>query len=523
MSSIRSTTQAIDTAFSNLASLFRPPSGQELAGYANAAATRADARRRAELYAAAQNPETAWDILDRLSFGAGLQNGGQTLQAVDRNNARALQERGMMESGMDRRNAADNERALATNRLDNQRSIIADLFGPLNQGQTAPAVPAQIADIFSLPEIGERRGDPKPLSETELKAAILADMPVEQQQAVAFGSTPIESIIMGDGPVNVTRPQALGQIPAPTGAGAEFKAPDNYLVMNDQGETVPALGHTDPRTGRIMTPAGEDITDRVVRRVGASDGGMALEVDGQGGVRLTTGGAGGTVSNTTNLLASERENRRVANELSSLYDTISAADVGVAGNVNQLLTDYGAQLFPGVARGDVAAMRSQLEGMSIQLARTLSGDSRISNMDREAAQRVMVDRGLGESLPGAKAKLATLVVLHAYRSAFASDQLEGQQLPPINGQILGQLVDRNLVSPAVAQEFNQTVLSRRDGRPVQTIGTPETDRMMHEATDTAPADPQSGEPVRITSDEEYEALPAGSTYIGPDGMARRKR
>lgn len=205
---------AIGAAFSNLASIFAPPSGSDLAGYANAAATRADARRRAEVYAAAQNPETAWDMLDRLSFGAGFQNGGQTLQAVDRNNARALQERGMMESGMDRRNAADNERALATNRLDNQRSVIADLFGPLNQGQIAPAVPAQLADIFGLPEIGERVGAPKPLSETEHNASVLAGMPLEQQRAVAFGSTPIEQIVMGDGPINVTRPEAIGQRPA---------------------------------------------------------------------------------------------------------------------------------------------------------------------------------------------------------------------------------------------------------------------------------------------------------------------
>lgn len=258
MSSIRSTTQAIDTAFSNLASLFRPPSGQELAGYANAAATRADARRRAEVYAAAQNPETAWDMLDRLSFGAGLQNGGQTLQAVDRNNARALQERGLMEGGMDRRNAADNERALATNRLDNQRSIIADLFGPLNQGQIAPAVPAQLADIFGLPEIGERVGAPKPLSETEHNASVLAGMPLEQQQAVAFGSTPIEQIVMGDGPINVTRPDAIGQRPA---AGPDETAATQRIERLT--ENLMATGHfLDPAEARNIAVG---ITDSRLR------------------------------------------------------------------------------------------------------------------------------------------------------------------------------------------------------------------------------------------------------------------
>lgn len=461
----------------NLSGLFAPPSATDMAGYAKANALREDAQRRSHLFNAAQNDDVAWDVLDRLSFGAGLQNGNQTLQSVDRNNARALQERRLMESGLDRRNAADNDRAM-------MQAIMKQATDPVSQGAVRPGFdPADYG--VGAPAVPEFAGREKPLSESEYKAQVLQGMPLDQQQAVAFGNTPLESIIMGDGSTELaTRPNSIGQRPAPSGAAATYGAPDNYLVLNEQGETVPALGHADPQTGRIMTPAGEDITDRVVQRLGTG-GGISFEADGEGGVRFNTGGAGGTVSNTTNLLGSERENRRVANELSLLYDTISAADVGVAGNVNQFLTDYGAQLFPGVERSDVAAMRSQLEGMSIQLARTLSGDSRISNMDREVAQRVMVDRGLGESLPGARAKLATLVVLHAYRSAFASDQLGGDQLPPIDGRVLGQLVDRNLVSPAIASEFQQTVLSRRAGRPVQTFGNAETDRMASEAAGVA--------------------------------------
>lgn len=37
-----------------------------------------------------------------------------------------------------------------------------------------------------------------------------------------------------------------------------------------------------------------------------------------------------------------------------------------------------------------------------------------------------------------------------------------------------------------------------------------------------PSAPQSGGPARITSDAEFDALPSGTTFIGPDGKTRRK-
>lgn len=36
------------------------------------------------------------------------------------------------------------------------------------------------------------------------------------------------------------------------------------------------------------------------------------------------------------------------------------------------------------------------------------------------------------------------------------------------------------------------------------------------------AAPQAGAPVQITSDEEYDALPSGTEFVGPDGKTRRK-
>ena len=44
------------------------------------------------------------------------------------------------------------------------------------------------------------------------------------------------------------------------------------------------------------------------------------------------------------------------------------------------------------------------------------------------------------------------------------------------------------------------------------------------AKDTAPppADPPAGKPANIKSDADYNALPSGATFVGPDGKTRRK-
>jgi hypothetical protein len=38
-------------------------------------------------------------------------------------------------------------------------------------------------------------------------------------------------------------------------------------------------------------------------------------------------------------------------------------------------------------------------------------------------------------------------------------------LPPINGSVLGQLVDDGAISPALADEYQQTILSSNRGGP----------------------------------------------------------
>lgn len=219
---------------------------------------------------------------------------------------------------------------------------------------------------------------------------------------------------------------------------------------------------------------------------------MSFEADGQGGVRFTTGGAGNTVAQQTQLQGQRDAATQSAQELQTLFDNISASDVGVAGNFNDVLTRYGAQIWPEVARGDVVALRSQMQATTMRLARVLAADDRISETDRRMAQEVSASPGLGESLPSAKAKIAALTTLSAYRSKFAGSLAEGGgTLPPINRAVVGQLVDEGAISPALAQTYVETMLSTSRGGPTQVPGM---DSLQPQQPAQAPASPQSPPP-----------------------------
>ena len=459
---------ALGQAFTNLAQIFAPPSGADLSGYANAAATRADAERRAQLYAQAGMPDFNQSVFDRQAVAAGLYNPTQSYQALDMGDA-------TQRYGYDTAAAAQANVARINNAGALERQYAAPLI--LDPGQTAH-LPQQMQDNTGLADI--IMGGVQPLTLSEAQAVDYQNLDDAVRNAIVFGSTPVEQIMGTNGPEIVSRFDSIGQTPVLNTQAADY---DNYLLMNEDGTQMPSLGRVGP-DGRIMSPTGEDITGRVIRKTGVGSNGMDVEVGPDGAMRIRTGdAAGNTITSTTEAQRLERDAQRVANELTPIFNNLTADDVGVRGNWNDFLNAYGAQLFPNMARQDVAAMRSQMDAASIQLARALSGDPRISNLDREVAQRVMVDRGLGESLPAARAKLAGIIALNAYRSAFASSVLEGEQLPPLNAQTLGQLVDSGALPANVAQLYNQTFLSRQSG-PSTTPGD-----FVNAVTGGAPAAP----------------------------------
>ncbi len=274
--------EAIGKGFSSLAAAFAPPSGSDLAGYATASATKEKAARLAELFQMAQNPSFNQPVFDRSNIAAGNYNPTQSYYAQDQNNSTTMRGQDITADTSITNNTADNTRALATNTADNTQKTIAALFGPLNQGQIAPALPADIGAKVGLPGLDARVGADKPLTETELAASILSTLSPQDQRNKALEGVPVEQIIGADGkPTIVARPDAVGAAPydKPTGATEtqNYQAPPGA-----DGKPGPAgTAYFDPATKKwIDTQTGAEIpagsrTASTVVQGSAADTGFA--------------------------------------------------------------------------------------------------------------------------------------------------------------------------------------------------------------------------------------------------------
>lgn len=496
----------IAQAAANLAGLFAPPSGGDAAGWATANARRAEMNRMGWLF---DNPDDP--TASRRAALTGVQGYGQTPEGyrygVDTQAATSRYGHDRTFDASRLNNADNNVRALEERRMQEAAAMERQLASPviLNPGQRAFLPPA-VAETVDLSEILE--GAPKPLSETEWKATqnqrlldagTLTDD--DLMNAIAGDKTPVQAVGPNGKPVFMAPGAAVREGAQPYEAQSAERV-DNYLAVGPNGEEIRFPGIVGP-DGRIVDANTGQVVPNVIRKEGTG-GGMSFEVDGQGGVRFTTGG-GNTISQQTNLQGQRDAATQSAQELQTLFDNISAADVGVAGNLNDFLTNYGAQIWPDVARGDVTAMRTQLQAATMRLARSLSGDSRISESDRQTAREINAGVGFGESLPGAKAKLAALTVLHAYRAKFAGSLAAGgDPLPPINRSVVGQLVDDGAISPALAQTYVETMLSSSRGGPTQFPGA-------------APAPAQQSTPGPSAAPPDVD--PADWEYMTPEQRA----
>lgn len=194
----------IGQAFSNLADIFAPPSGGDLAGYATAAATKEKAARLAELFAYAKDPNYNQTMADRLGVMGGLYAPNQSYYSVDQGNItdRRGQDIGAMTSRLN-------------NQADNARAAWQTRYGPLSENQILPALPEEVAKPFGLPasdaipgivnvDPGETsvlpsgkiiNGQPIPLTDAQMKAKILSGLPADEQRAAALDNTPVEVIV----------------------------------------------------------------------------------------------------------------------------------------------------------------------------------------------------------------------------------------------------------------------------------------------------------------------------------------
>jgi hypothetical protein len=322
---------ALGQAFSNLSSLFAPPSGSDLAGYANSAATKAEAARLADLFAMGATPSEKAALTGVQGYGQtpqGYTYGVDTTAATDRR-------------GQDV--AATTSRANNTD--TNRTALLGDLFGPLSVDQVRPAVPADIAGMYGLPEIASERGAisaspgeqitlpdgsviagaEQPLTDEQLRAAILGGLDPNMQTAWAMGSTPVETVLGPNGPTIALRTDAVGQAPAPTGATET----QNYRTPEGQQGTAAFIQGQwrDTQTGQPIPP--NSVTF-----------GATLQGD-QAGT-----GLGPTTANLT--------------ESNKVEASLNAADADIDNLIGQLQANPGIAGTPGAIRGVAQNLASSI-------------------------------------------------------------------------------------------------------------------------------------------------------------------
>ena len=431
---------AIGQAFANLSQMFAPPGGGDMAGFAQARRSNFETGQLEALFADIDSFTP--DQFDRRTAGLGIQRPDQGFGARDMANATARR-------GQD----LDLIGRYATNNLTSDQAI--------------PGVPAEIAQALDIPQLpgvsGAELGAPQsPLSETQMLAAILGDLPPNEQRARALQGVPVEQIIGQGGEAEFAfRPDAIGQAPAAQPDAVNFEP---WLVLDPQSSEPRPMGLRTGPDGRLYSPTGEDMTERALQPTSRGGGGMDLEVGPDGGVRFRTGVNDYTVGTAGRLEQNAIRSRQTANNMVTLFDTLSADALGVRGQWNEQVVNRGlAQIYPDIARADVTAQQSFLRNTILQDARTLLQNDRLAQADRDAIDRLMPDPdAFWESLPRARSAVATVALLAAYNSEFADQMRGGQEaLPPLDARIAGQLVDRGVIPPNVAEQAVNALFSAR--------------------------------------------------------------
>lgn len=264
---------ALGQAFNNIASIFAPPSAQDMAGYATANAKKQEAERLAWLFENSGDPTAS-----ARSALTGVQTYGNTPSGFMQTDATNRRGQDVAANTSITNNTADNARALATNAADNDRAIATNLtdnrFGlaeqfmtPLNPGQLQPGLPADIAGLFGVPELPRTEGIPKPMSETEAKGQAFNDLRGTGAltddlllQSIMGEQTPVRTVgPNGEAVFSTPGAAALSGAPAYVDAGSQAKPTNGMAVMAD-GRRVPAIQDVTTgvwkhaQTGEVLPP-----------------------------------------------------------------------------------------------------------------------------------------------------------------------------------------------------------------------------------------------------------------------------
>jgi hypothetical protein len=245
---------AFAQAAQNLTSLFEPPSGADAAGWANAANTKQKTAALKQALDYANGPDFDPNTFDKRAILADLYDPTNGFGARNMDDATKRYGYDTTAATSRANNAADNVRALQTNKLDN----LAGLYDTVSQDALRPAIPAEIATQFGAPgALPEVQGNRSPLSETQLNAQTIQTMPPELQRAIAFGNTPRENVSTESGPKIVTGLDSIGQEPY-FNKGAEAK-PDVVNYRTPDGRAGTAV--YDPNAGLVDTQTGQKLPE----------------------------------------------------------------------------------------------------------------------------------------------------------------------------------------------------------------------------------------------------------------------
>lgn len=181
---------------------------------------------------------------------------------------------------------------------------------------------------------------------------------------------------------------------------AVFNSQSNRAVMEGTGEPV---------------PAGAQLQ-------GIGSGGMAIEVGKDGTVRVATG-PGATNAVRTDLQQGVISAEQFALDVEELSSRLRSGDVGVLGNITELLQNkLLAQIDSEFADEETAKNRTKLRQIS-ETAVKVFGAPPFSNADREAAKRLVASEGWLTSLTEAKASLSMVAQIAKERASYAAGQL----------------------------------------------------------------------------------------------------
>ena len=316
-------------AFDNLAGLFAPPSGSDFLASAKMQSERADAARREWLFNNSADPTAS-----ARSSLLGIQNYGQTPSGFDKSNATTIR-------GQD----VDAATRLRQTEMQQSGDTTRKMLDPVAQGATR-FVPPTIAQMYGVPgtqtgvvelKPGEQSvlpdgrtltGPAKPPTMDEAKAGVFQQMPQDQQQAVVFGNTPIEAIIMGDKTVNTTRPGALGQSPVPP-ASAGGARKDGMALLPD-GRRAPVTRAPDGLQWQMQdgTPVPPDaqVFD-MARPTGTNDqlGITSSNLTAANKMQAAIDGADFTVRNMREILASNPNVAGVPGRVKGLLQSLASS------------------------------------------------------------------------------------------------------------------------------------------------------------------------------------------------------